>query len=70
MDQNSNVDLQVVKGDFPKNMDQKLKTTMVNLLKTTLGHFKITFLKYNKKYIWWLFQMLTKTLKKIKTVIM
>ena len=36
---------------------------MVNLLKT-LGHFNITILKYNGKYIFWLFQMPTETLKK------
>ena len=56
MDRNSNVNLQVVQGD----MDQKLENTHGQI---TLGHFEITFLKYNGKSIFWFFQILIETLQ-------
>ena len=54
MNQISNVNLKVVQGDFPMKYGHKLETSMVNLLKT-LGHFKITILKYIGKSIYLLF---------------
>ena len=65
MDQNSNVNLQVVDGDFPIKYGPKtLKHSWSISLKKTLSHFKITIRKYNEKPIFLLFKTLAETLQK------
>ena len=68
MDQNSNFNRKVIQGDFPIKYGTKtLKHPWSISFKKTLGHFEITFLKYNEKSIFLLFQILIKALqKKIK----
>ena len=53
MDQNSNVNLQVVQGNFQlKYGPNTLKHPWsISFKKKTLGHFKITILKYDWKFI-------------------
>ena len=51
MDQNSNVNLQVVQGDFPLKSGPKTLKHPWSISLKTLGHYEITFLKYNGKSI-------------------
>ena len=43
MDQNSNVNLQVVQGDFPIKYGPKSRKHLGSISQKTLGHFEITF---------------------------
>ena len=51
MDQNSNINLQVVQGNFPIKYGPKTLKHPWSIFKKTLGHFEITFLKYYGKSI-------------------
>ena len=51
MDQNSNVNLQVVQGDFPIKYGPKTPKNPWPISFKNLGHFKITIFKYNEKSI-------------------
>ena len=54
MDQNSNVNLKMAQGDFPMKYSPKTLKHPWSISQKTLGHFKMTILKYNEKSIFWL----------------
>ena len=55
MDQNWNINLQVVQGDFHIKYGPKTLKHPWSISLKTIGHFEITFLKYNGKSIFFNF---------------
>ena len=63
MDQNSNVNLIVVEGDFPIKYGPKTLKPPWSISLRILGHFEITIVTYNGKSIFLGIYLFIKTLK-------